>query len=202
MLIGLTGLYCAGKNHVASILQRRGLQILDVDRLGYIAIENKKADIIARFGGEIADPDGSVNRRQLGTKVFRHEKEVADLEAIVHPEANRLTEEWIALQCGKNCVINAALLHRSSVFQQLDCIILVHAPLLLRLIRAKKRDGLPWAAIARRLLSQRQFSAQYLSKNADIYRVENPGFGANLEDQIDIILSKLGLKSSIVEGGS
>ena len=193
MLIGLTGLYCAGKNHVAAILQRRGLPVLDVDRLGYIAIENKKAAIYARFGNEMANPDGSVNRRLLGTKVFGHEKEVADLEAIVHPEANRLTEEWIASQNGKNCVINAALLHRSSVFQQLDCIILVHAPLLLRLIRAKRRDNLPWAAIVQRFRSQRHFSAQYLSKNADIYRIENPGFGANLESRIDAILSKLGL---------
>jgi dephospho-CoA kinase len=70
MILGLTGLYCSGKNHVAALLERRGLPVLDVDKLGHIAIENKKADICARFGDDILNPDGSVNRRLLGEKVF------------------------------------------------------------------------------------------------------------------------------------
>jgi dephospho-CoA kinase len=70
MLIGLTGMYCAGKNHVAAILEQRGLAVLDVDKLGYIAIENKKAAVFARFGEDVKNQDGSVNRRLLGEKVF------------------------------------------------------------------------------------------------------------------------------------
>ena len=201
MLIGLTGLYCAGKNHVAALLERRGLVVLDVDRLGHAAIENQKAAIIARFGEEIQNSDGSVNRRLLGERVFGRKEAVSALEAIVHPEANRLTLEWIAAHGGQNCVINAALLHKSAVFPQLGCIILVCAPLLTRLARAKARDRLSWAAIARRASSQRRFSAQYSTGNADIYRVENPGPGkgrseARLEGRIDEILSKLGINNN------
>jgi len=201
MLIGLTGKYCSGKNHVAALLERRGLLVLDVDKLGYIAIENKKAAIFGRFGEGVQNQDGSVNRRLLGEWVFGKEDELAALEAIVHPEANRLTLEWIAAHHGQPCVINAALLHRSAVFDQLEAIILVSAPLPLRLIRAKRRDKLPWAVLLRRFSSQRQFTPQYLAKNADIYKVENPGTHMTrpenqLERRIDTILSKLGLETT------
>ena len=207
MVIGLTGMYCAGKNFVGSLLEKRGFPVLDVDKLGYIAIENQKTAIFARFGESIKNSDGTVNRRLLGEKVFGKEKELEALEAIVHPEANRLTLEWLDGQNGKDCVINAALLHKSVVFRELNGIILVNAPLLVRLIRAKKRDRLPWPVIFRRFFSQRQFFAQYSAGNADIYRVENSRFGelrsrTGLEGQIDEILLILGMENrNISEGG-
>jgi dephospho-CoA kinase len=199
MMLGLTGMYCSGKNHVAALLEKRGLPVLDVDKLGHIAIENKKAAIFARFGEGVKNQDGSVNRRLLGKWVFGKKDALAALEAIVHPEANRLTLEWIAAQNGQPCVINAALLHKSVVFDRLDCLIVVSAPLPVRLIRAKRRDKLPWAVLLRRFSSQKQFATQYLAKNADIYdiyKVKNPGTNrTKLERQIDTILSKLGLEN-------
>ena len=188
-------MYCSGKNYIAALLEQRGLASLDVDKLGHNAIENQKAAIIAQFGNDVQNPDGSINRRRLGEKVFGNNEAINALEAIVHPEANRLTMEWINAQNGKPCVINAALLHKSVVFGQLDCIILVSAPWFVRLIRARRRDKLPWAALIKRFLSQKTFTAQYTAGNADIYKVENQKTGNPevLERRIDAILSKLGL---------
>jgi dephospho-CoA kinase len=199
-LIGLTGTYCAGKNFIAGLLRERGLPALDVDRLGHEAVEAGREAITARFGGDILAPDGRIDRRLLGGKVFGKPEEMAALEAVVHPLANRLTDEWIAGQKGA-CVINAALLHRSSAFNRLDFIILVEAPFLTRLLRARKRDHLPWLALLKRFSSQKNFIAQYLKGNADIYRVENRGyslagsrrFRRNLENRIDSILSGEGI---------
>ena len=198
MVIGLTGKYCSGKNYIASLLEKRGLAVLDVDKLGHIAIENEKSAVFSRFGEDLRGSDGSVNRRLLGEKVFGKPGELADLEAIAHPEANRLTEEWLAARKDENCVINAAVLHKSSVFSRLGCIILARAPLAVRLMRAKKRDSLSWPAIVKRIASQRHFYSQYSAGNADIYIVENPGMGkaravAALNRRIDVILSRLGL---------
>jgi dephospho-CoA kinase len=191
MLIGLTGTYCAGKNHVASLLEARGLPVLDVDKLGYQALEMEKETIFACFGADIKRPDGSLDRRLLGKRVFGKPEKLAALENIVHPVANRLTDEWVAAQSAP-CVINAALLHRSSVFNRLDRIIVVTAPFFTRLLRAKKRDRLSWTAILRRFASQKNFNSQYLAVNAEIYRVGNPGlFGSRnlkLERRIDTIL--------------
>jgi dephospho-CoA kinase len=197
-LIGLTGTYCAGKNHVAALLEKRGLPVLDVDKLGHTAIDAERTAILSRFGRDVATPDGTVNRRLLGEKVFGKPGEMAALENIVHPAANRLTEEWLAAQAGKSCVFNAAVLHKSSVFGRLDFVILVEAPFLVRLLRARKRDKLSWRSLLKRFGSQKNFISQYLSGKADIYRVYNPSFGfrpyeVQLENRISEILSGEGI---------
>ena len=210
MLIGLTGKYCTGKNHVAAVFEKRGFPVLDVDKLGHMAIELKKDDVFSRFGAELKNPDGSVNRRLLGEKVFGKKDEITALEAIVHPQTDRMSLEWIASHKGKACVVNAALLHRLAVFGQFDCVIMVTAPLIIRLIRAKLRDKLSWISIFRRLMSQKRFTLQYLAGNADIYIVENSGTGGflpdsagketKLEQRIGEILSEIANKKT--QGGS
>jgi dephospho-CoA kinase len=186
MIIGLTGTYCAGKNHIAALLKARGFPVLDVDKLGYQALENEKETVFSQFGLDLKTADGCVDRRLLGQRVFGQPEKLTALENIIHPAANRLTDEWISAQ-NSHCVINAALLHRSPVFGRLDRLILVTAPLLTRFFRAKKRDRLSWGELLKRFASQRDFTPQYLSINAEIYKVKNPGFSSSrkLEFWID-----------------
>ncbi|MDR1211978.1 MAG: dephospho-CoA kinase [Spirochaetaceae bacterium] len=175
-LIGLTGVYCAGKNHVAALLEQRGFEVLDVDKLGHRAIECEKERITARFGPGILGPDGKVDRQLLGREVFGRPEELAALEGIVHPVVQEMTAAWINEKAGKPLVINAALLHRSAAFTKLDCVILVKAPFLVRLLRARKRDGLPLKELFTRFKSQKHFISQYLSRKSDIHIVENRGY--------------------------
>jgi dephospho-CoA kinase len=204
-IIGLTGACCAGKNYIAGLLERRGLAVLDVDKLGHQAIVEEKQAIASRFGSGILGPDGEVDRRRLGAKVFGRPGELAALEALVHPAANRLTLRWLEEQGERPCVVNAALLHKSSAFERLDAVILVKAPLIIRLLRAKKRDKLPWPVLIRRFQSQRGFISRYRNKkfpqNADIYVIDNrkcPVFASRfvpdrLERRIDEILAREGI---------
>jgi dephospho-CoA kinase len=198
-IIGLTGTYCAGKNHVGRLLEERGLPVLDVDKLGHRAIEAEREAILGRFGGDILGPCGAIDRRLLGAKVFGRPDELAALEGIVHPAANRMTSEWIAEQQGRPCVVNAALLHKSSAFAVLSCVILVRAPTLTRLLRARKRDSLPISQLLRRFGSQREFAAQYASKKTPIYLINNRGYFGfrasprrrRLEARIDAVVSQI-----------
>jgi dephospho-CoA kinase len=199
-LIGLTGLYCAGKNYVARLLEERGLPVLDADTLGHRVIETEREAILARFGPEVLGPGGAVDRGLLGRRVFSRGQELAALEAIIHPAVNRLTEAWIAGRGDHPCVINAALLHRCAVFNEFAFIILVRAPFLVRLFRARRRDGLPFGELIRRFRNQGEFTAQYFRGKADIYTVDNRGrslrfFGEQrrVENRIDAILSQEGI---------
>jgi dephospho-CoA kinase len=193
-IIGLTGMYCAGKNFVAGLLEKRGIPALDVDKLGHRAIENRREAIAARFGEEVLGDDGAVDRGKLGTLVFGRKEELAALEAIVHPEANRLTDEWIEAQGGRPCVINAAVLHKSSAFERLDALILVKAPAPVRLIRARKRDCLPWGELIRRFYAQRNFLSQYLRGKSDIYIVHNGFPGGDPAGELEKILVRIGME--------
>ena len=201
-IIGLTGRYCAGKNHVALLLEQRGLPVMDADKLGHRVIEAERDSILARFGKDILGADSLIDRKLLGAKVFGKPAELAALEEIIHPAVNRETLDWIESLKEKACVINAALLHRSSVFKTMDAIIIVEAPLYVRLLRAKKRDRLPWAVLLQRFQSQNDFMSQYFKEKTDIYRVENPGLFSfrsrslrtRLENRINEILSLRGIK--------
>ncbi|MCL1927242.1 MAG: dephospho-CoA kinase [Treponema sp.] len=218
MIIGLTGLYCAGKNHVSLLLERHGLPVLDIDRLGHEIIEAETEKITGHFGKEILDPNGVINRKLLGKIVFGKPEQLAVLESIVHPGVNRLTEEWITgRKLGKisgqetgTCVINAALLHKSSVINKLNVIIVVCAPFYLRFFRALRRDKRPPWELINQLLSQKDFPhyrktagraektsktaenpAQLFFPEADIYTIQNSGFSGSprmLEKQIEAIL--------------
>jgi dephospho-CoA kinase len=206
-IIGLTGPYCVGKSHTALLLEQRGLPVLDIDALGHKALEAEKKAVAGQFGADIFNSGGAIDRRLLGKKVFGDPEKLAVLEAIVHPVVNRMTEQWVSGQEG-NCVIHAALLHKSSVFNRLAFLILVDAPLVTRLLRARRRDRLSWADLRDRLSRQLDFYPQYLAGKADIYRVENPGFclkpgvssravrrlQAKLAERIDEILTKEGIR--------
>ena len=191
-LIGLTGKYCAGKNLAALFLAKHSLPVLDVDKLGHEVIEMEKKALLARFGEDILGNDGLINRKRLGAKVFGKKEELAALEEIVHPRVNQETLVWIESRKEKICVINAALLHRSSAFKALDALIIVEAPFIVRLLRARKRDNLPWLVLIKRFRSQRKFNPQYFKGKTDIYRVSNLGRN-RLEKRIDEILSLLGI---------
>ena len=204
-LIGLTGKYCAGKNHVALLLEQRSIPVLDVDKLGHDVIEKERERILSRFGEDILGSDGLIDRRQLGDKVFGKPDELSALEGIIHPAVNRETLAWIGEHGGKACAINAALLHRSSAFEMLDAVIVVRAPFITRLLRAKKRDKMPLNALLKRFGSQRGFDyqsrvavpktevfgqPQLFKKKSDIYIVENYAH-SNLEKRINEILSDI-----------
>jgi len=209
MLIGLTGKYCAGKNHIAAILEKKGFPVLDIDKLGHQVLEIEKKAICGQFGADLLKTDGSLDRRLLGQRVYGQQDKLPLLEAIVHPKVNQLTDEWIQNreELGDRAIIlNAALLHKSSVFDKLGMIILVSAPYLTRLLRAKKRDKLSFREIIKRFASQKDFNDRYLSINsrpdsAEIYRVENSGFlklclkgcrYQKLELKIDKIMERIG----------
>jgi dephospho-CoA kinase len=176
------------------------LPVLDVDKLGYRVLETQKEAIITRFSQDLDsswNPSDIMDRQLLGKVIFGNPNKLAALEAIVHPSVNSFTGEWITENGNKTCVINAALLHKSSVFNRLGRIILVTAPFFTRFRRAYRRDKLPWIEILKRFISQRGFDSQYLTGNAEIYRVENPGFSNSqvlqkkLEDRIDNCLERI-----------
>jgi dephospho-CoA kinase len=173
MFAGLTGLSCAGKNYVAHIFEQHGFSVLDADRIAHDALNEAGDAVRSRWGGGILNADGTINRAALGKKVFGKSDELAALEALTHPLINKKTLDWLSENDGGPCLFNAPLLHKSAVFDRLDCVIIVSAPFLIRLLRAKRRDKRSFADIIKRFTSQKNFSVQYSRKNTDTYTIEN-----------------------------
>ncbi|MDR2864479.1 MAG: dephospho-CoA kinase [Spirochaetaceae bacterium] len=198
ILIGLTGLSCSGKNYLSLLFEKRGFAVLDADKLAHTVLEDQKEFIISRWGTDILDCTGTINRKALGKAVFGKKEELSALEGILYPRINEKTLEWIAENKDKSRIINAAVLHKSVAFEKLDCIVIVKAPYLVRLFRAKSRGNYSFDEIIKRFKSQKKFNSQYFGKNADTFTICNGGIGVgtcffrrNLEKNIDKLCLRL-----------
>jgi dephospho-CoA kinase len=90
--VALTGGIATGKSYVVQQLQRRGIPCLDADALAHgvmAAGTEASAAIAGRFGQDMLDPSGAVDRKKLGRIVFADAMARRDLEAIVHPAVYR-----------------------------------------------------------------------------------------------------------------
>jgi dephospho-CoA kinase len=155
-VLGLTGKYCAGKNLAASFLEAEGFRVLDADRMGHAVLEEARILIEERFGPGLLRADGSLDRKELGRRVFSRPSDLAALEAIVHPGVIAKIEGEIDSGGERGICVNAALLYRTVLAARCDLIIEIRAPLILRMRRALSRDGTGLGAFLARAMRQRK----------------------------------------------
>jgi dephospho-CoA kinase len=90
--VALTGGMATGKSYVLDRFRQRGIPCLDADELAHgvmAAGTEASAAIAERFGADVLDSSGAVDRRKLGPIVFADAKARRDLERIVHPAVYR-----------------------------------------------------------------------------------------------------------------
>jgi dephospho-CoA kinase len=88
ILIGLTGGIGSGKSTVSSLLSKRGAVIIDADAIvrELQAPGQPLLSVLAeRFGANILDANGALDRAQLASIAFSDPDALKDLNKIVHP---------------------------------------------------------------------------------------------------------------------
>jgi dephospho-CoA kinase len=191
----VAGTYCAGKNAVVAILLEQGFREIDVDRVGHEVLREPEVRrrVAECFGAGVLAPDGEVDRRVLGRRVFGRRAALSRLEAIVHPPMVERVRLRLDRESGR-VVINAALLFRMHLDRLCDLALCVRAPLRARLSRAKARDGLSAWQTLRRLASQRGICPKLNAPGVDIYYVNNDGGLDALRERTLAILREKGLR--------
>ncbi|MEO5511800.1 MAG: dephospho-CoA kinase [Longimicrobiales bacterium] len=146
--VGLTGNIASGKSTVAGVWRSLGAHVIDADELARIAVAPGSASlrgIHARFGDQVMEPWGDLNRAALRKLVFGDTDARRALEAIVHPEVERLRaiEESTLLASGAAIVVNMIpLLFEASMQDAFDEIVFVDAPDDVRMERLMKTRNL------------------------------------------------------------
>ena len=188
VIIGLTGGIASGKSTAAKLLGELGAYVIDADKLGHRAYEPGTAAfdaVVAAFGDDIVADDGSIDRRQLGGKVFGDDAALKRLTDIVWPEILRLANLEIqqALHDAPNrpVVLEAAVLLEANWQVAMDQVWVVIVPPEVAIARATARDGVDAAAVQARI--DAQLSNAEREAHAD-HVIDNSGDAAALEAQI------------------
>jgi len=190
LTLGLTGGYCAGKSSVAAILHEDGWKILSVDAFGHEALRLSLPAVLELLGPQAVKADGSPDRRFIGSHVFADPALLERYEAIVHPVMNELTARAV-MEGGSKVCVDAALLYRLPIVEACDAVLEVRTPIITRLWRAYRRDGIGPGAALDRIARQSHLwksAFQYQGITAVIW---NSGSKASLEKKIHGALSQI-----------
>ena len=134
-LIALSGGIASGKSTVARRLKESGAFHIDADQLAREAVEAGSSglrQVVERFGTQILDEDGALNREALGQVVFQDSSALADLNGIVHPEVRRLAAERLATIEAQHpeavVIYDVPLLVEAKVQMPWDLVVIAEAP--------------------------------------------------------------------------
>ena len=194
ILIGLTGNIASGKSEVARMLADRGATIIDADVLAREAVRPESQalrDIVKRWGKDVLQQDGSLDREALRQIVFADQTELDARNRIVHPGVIRMQDREVALAKERGdpivvCVI--PLLFERNLVDEFDAIVLVDAPRPLRLERLVTTRGLEETEAMNMIASQ--MPAELKRARAD-HCIDNTGSLDDLERDVDALWSSL-----------
>ena len=109
MKVGLTGGIGAGKSTVADLFSKRGAVVIRSDELARQVIEPQTPgfkQVTSRFGNEIVNDEGSIDRAKLAQVVFNDDAALKDLENIVHPLVRERTNQLMSEQTSETIIVN------------------------------------------------------------------------------------------------
>ena len=175
---------------MARALARRGAIVIDADVIAREVVEPGEpalAAIVERFGSDVLDSDGRLDRPKLAALVFDDAAARADLNAIVHPRVALETARRTAAAPPDAVVVMDVPLLVEAARSGYDVVVIVEAPEPVRLERLVARGMSP--EDARRRMSAQATDADR-RKVADVI-LDNSGSEADLDPQIDALWSQL-----------
>lgn len=184
MYLGLTGGIGSGKSTAARMFADLGATIIDADAIAKEVLEPGQLgyeSIVNKFGDDILDSSGNIDRTILAAKVFENSSKLKELEDVVHPEvAGKVQEIRESLPAGTTVIYDTPLLVEKKLQDQFDQVIVVLAPEPLRTQRLLAR-GLAERDIAARMSKQATDEQRQSVAN---YVIDNSGTLAQLRAQV------------------
>ena len=188
--IGLTGGIGSGKTTVGEVFKQIGIPVYNCDLQAKL-LTNKNSEIkiklISLFGKDIYDNKG-LDRPKLAEIIFKDKSALEKVNSIIHPIVRQDFSHWVKNQNNVPYVIQeSAIMFESGLFQSLDMVITVTAPVEIRKKRVILRDN----------LSEGQVLSRMNNQISDDERVQKSNFVIVNDDQNLIIPQVLFVDSEI-----
>jgi dephospho-CoA kinase len=159
--VGLTGSIGVGKSFVTSVFAELGCRVLDADATAreVVAVNSPAlGEVVATFGPEILQRDGTLDRAGLGALVFADAEKRKTLNAILHPHIiarqDEILREWEASAPKGIAIVDAALMIESGGYKRFDKLIVVHCRPEVQIERVMARNQLSRAEAEKRIAAQ------------------------------------------------
>jgi dephospho-CoA kinase len=202
--VGLTGGIASGKSVVGEMFVKLGAHLILADRIAHDLMQPGQAvydEVVRRFGREILNPDGSINRARLASSAFgtpdsKTPARVQELNAIVHPAVVKREDEWMK-EVGRRdphaiAIVEAALILEAGTADRFDRLIAVTCRPEQRVQRLAARLGLSEEAarteVTRRMAAQ--IPDEEKIKAAD-FAIDNSGSVDATEEQVRSVFAAL-----------
>lgn len=188
-IIGLTGGIGSGKTTVANYLIAKNIPVYIADDEAKKITNSKKitSKIRELFGAEVIE-NNIVNRAALAAIVFSDKEKLAQLNSLIHPEVKKHFKKWLKNKQDYPFVIKeSAILFESGSYVDCDSIILVTAPIEIRIERTMKRDNSTRESVLQRINNQMNEKEKMLKSD---YLIQNITLN-DTYNQVDKMLKKL-----------
>lgn len=143
-ILGLTGGIGSGKSAAAQHFIDLGVHLVDADHAARWVVEPGRpalAQIAERFGEQVLQADGSLNRAVLRQLVFQDETQRRWLESLLHPLIFQEINQYLARAESLYAILVSPLLIESGQHKLTQRVLVVDAPEHLQLERSMSRDG-------------------------------------------------------------
>jgi dephospho-CoA kinase len=207
-LVAVTGGIGSGKSTVTARFAERGCPVIDADRVAREVVEPGEpalAELAERFGDDMIRSDGSLDRAALASIVFVDDEARADLERITHPRvAARMAERIAELNAEPGSrphwvvVVDHPLLVETTQAGRFDAVVVVLAPVAVRLQRLADERGMDPEDVRARMAAQATDAER---RAVATHVVDNSGDLASLLAQVDRIHADLLVRSERVAAG-
>jgi dephospho-CoA kinase len=186
-LIGVTGAIGAGKSSVLQAFALRGCACLSADAVVHTLYHQSRVRdaVDARFGGQVLDAAGEIDRVTLGRLVFGDANALEWLERFLHPLVDEHMRTWLAEAQLRDpppplVVYESPLLFEAGLGERFDRTLVIAADDAVRQERIAGRGGLE--RLAER--ESRQWAVPERVAAADDV-IDNSGTLADLQDAVD-----------------
>lgn len=187
LIIGLTGGIASGKSTVARAFAALGVPWVDADDVAREVVEPGEpalAEIAARFGAGVLNPDGTLDRRALREIVFADADARRWLESVTHPRIReRLSArlDQLAADGAPYVLLVTPLLFESGQHEMVDRALVIDVPESLQIERTAARDDVDTTQ-ARRIVAAQMPRAERLARADDV--LDNGGSEAEMRCQV------------------
>ncbi len=173
--VGVTGGIGSGKSVVCRIFACLGIPVYEADqRANWLADHDPaiRQEVLTLLGPDSYTSEGTYNRKYVASRVFTEPSLLQQLNQIIHPRVFADSDRWLQTQVDQPYVIReAALMNKAGDGNTLNYVIVVKAPLDLRVHRTQLRDPHRSEAEIRAII-ERQISDETRLQLAD-FVIEN-----------------------------